>query len=248
MNSMVHLCFDLGNSRLKCAVMQDGRLTEEIFFSEDALLEAVRQLLDKYNPQAAILSSVVHHPPQLETLLEQRTRFVKLGHQLKFPVSITYEKPETLGVDRIALVCGARKLFPGQHNLVIGAGSAITYNFLHKNGQFMGGGISPGIDMRFRALHTFTDKLPEVKADPLYSLVGYNTRQSILSGVQEGALAEVDGIIERYARRYRNFNVLLTGGNLEFFASHLKNKIFADPYLLYVGLNSILEINALEKN
>ncbi|WP_295127050.1 type III pantothenate kinase [uncultured Chitinophaga sp.] len=245
---MINLCIDLGNSRLKCAVMRDGKLQEEVFFLENTLEEELTVLLDKYAPQGAILASVINHPPAVEALLAGRTRFVKLGHQLHFPVKLAYEKPETLGVDRIALVCGASRRFPASHNLVIGTGSAITYNFLHKNGEFMGGGISPGIDMRFKALHAFTDKLPQVAADAQYSLIGYNTRQSILSGVQQGALEEVDGIINLYQARYRNFNVLLTGGNLEFFASRLKNKIFACPYLLYEGLNSILEINALEKN
>lgn len=102
--------------------------------------------------------------------------------------------------------------------------------------------------MRFRALHTFTDKLPLVKPATQYSFIGYNTRQSILSGVQEGALAEVEGMIAAYGRRYGNFNVLLTGGNLDFFASRIKSKIFASPYLLYKGLNSIVERNVLDKS
>ena len=211
-------CLDLGNSRLKCGVMQNGELQQELFFSEPDLLEQVRDALGQFRPAAAILSSVIDHPPALEALLASHTFFTRLHHTLPLPIGITYNKPETLGVDRIALAAGAWKQFPGQHSLIIGAGSAITYNFLHKSGQFMGGGISYGIDMRFRALHAFTDKLPQVEPSTQYSFIGYNTRQSILSGVQEGALAEVDGMIAAYARRYRNFNVLLTGGNLVFFA------------------------------
>lgn len=245
---MTNFCLDFGNSRLKCAIMRQGKLLEEIFFEEEVMEAGLSAALAKYQPQAAILSSVIHHSPAIEQLLAERTYFIKLSHELKFPIKIAYEKPETLGVDRIALVCGAWSQFPGQHNLVIAVGSAITYNFLDKNGQFLGGGISPGLDMRFKALHTFTDKLPYVAPDPQFPLIGYNTRQSILSGVQQGALEEVDGMITRYTERYGNFNVLLTGGNLEFFGSRLKNKIFADPYLVYKGLNSILDINALEKN
>ncbi|UYQ92561.1 type III pantothenate kinase [Chitinophaga horti] len=209
---MINLCLDFGNSRLKGAIMQNGKMQEQLLFREQHLEAELLAVLDKYQPTGAILSSVVHHTPAVEQLLAGRTRFVKLGHQLRFPVSIAYDKPETLGVDRIALVCGAWRRFPGQYSLVIGVGSAITYNFLHKNGEFLGGGISPGLEMRFKALHTFTDKLPEVGKDPQFSLIGYNTRQSILSGVQQGVLEEVDGMINRYAERYRNFNVLLTGG------------------------------------
>lgn len=242
------LCFDLGNTRLKCGIMQDGELLEERFFSEEALLPEVEALLAEWRPRAAVLSSVIEHPPALEELLTRETRFIRLRHDTPSPVKIVYEKPETLGVDRIALAAGAWVTFPGKHSLIIGTGSAITYNFVNKHGEFMGGGISPGIDMRFRALHAFTDKLPLVQATEHYSFVGYNTRQSILSGVLEGALAEVDGMIASYGERYRNFNALLTGGNLVFFASRLKNKIFASPYLMYKGLNSIAELNVLDKS
>lgn len=241
-------CFDLGNTRLKCGIMQGGELREERFFSEVALLAEVEALLAQWRPAAAVLSSVIEHPPGLEALLAAQTRFVKLRYDTPMPVKIVYEKPETLGVDRMALASGAWETFPGMHSLVIGTGSAITYNFVNKRGEFLGGGISPGIDMRFRALHAFTDKLPLVPAEAHYSFIGYNTRQSILSGVLEGALAEVDGMIASYAARYRNFNVLLTGGNLEFFASRLKNKIFASPYLMYKGLKSIAELNVLDKS
>lgn len=241
-------CLDLGNSRLKCGVMLQGELQQELFFSENNLLEDVRSALMLYQPKASILSSVVDHPPELEALLASHTAFTKLHHTTPLPIRLEYDKPETLGVDRIALAAGAWSRFPGKHSLIIGAGSAITYNFLHKTGAFLGGGISPGIDMRFRALHTFTDKLPLVEPDTQYSFIGYNTRQSILSGVQEGVLAEVEGMIAAYGRRYGNFNVLLTGGNLVFFASRLKNKIFASPYLMYKGLNSIVERNVLDKS
>lgn len=241
-------CFDLGNSRLKCGIMQDGELQQELFFSETGLLEEVRSALGHYRPAAAILSSVVDHPAELETLLAEHTSFIRLNHSTPLPIKLAYEKPETLGVDRIALAAGAWSQFPGRHSLIIGTGSAITYNFLHRSGEFLGGGISPGIDMRFKALHTFTDKLPLVAPGSQYSFIGYNTRQSILSGVQEGALAEVEGMIAAYSRHYRNFNALLTGGNLVFFASRLKSKIFASPYLMYKGLNSIVELNVLDKS
>ncbi|RAJ01724.1 type III pantothenate kinase [Chitinophaga skermanii] len=229
--------------------MHNGALQLEIFFSpNDDILPQVQQVMQTYAPQAVILSSVIHHPPALEAWLKQNTYFVKLSYQTPLPIQLTYEKPATLGVDRIALAVAAWKQFPQQHSLVIGTGSAITYTFVHKSGELLGGGISPGIDMRFKALQAFTDKLPLVEASTQYALVGYNTTQSILSGVMHGTVAEINGMIQAYAEKYGNFNVLLTGGNLEFFASRLKNKIFANPYLLYQGLNSILELNALDQS
>ncbi|HXO76657.1 MAG TPA: type III pantothenate kinase, partial [Puia sp.] len=133
--------------------------------------------------------------------------------------------------------------FPGRNNLVIGLGSAITYNYVNKYGEFIGGGISPGMEMRFKSLQTFTAKLPLVKADWNFPLAGYDTRTNILSGVILGMAKEIDGIIEAYVEKYDNFNVLLSGGDSIYFSRHLKKKIFTDPYLIYKGLYAISEFN-----
>src|SRR5690606_15647175 len=137
-------CLDLGSTRLKCGVMQQGELQQELFFPDDDLTGAVRRVLDTFMPRASILSSVIDHPQELETLLAAHTTFIRLQHSMPLPIQLAYDKPETLGVDRIALAAGAWSQFPGQHSLIIGTGSAITYNFLHKTGAFLGGGISPG--------------------------------------------------------------------------------------------------------
>ena len=107
----------------------------------------------------------------------------------------------------------------------------------------MGGSISPGMEIRFKSLNTYTAKLPLIKADWNFPLIGYDTRTNILSGVLMGMAVEIDGIINNYNEKFSNFNVLLTGGNALYFAHHLKNKIFADPDLIFKGLYAISETN-----
>jgi type III pantothenate kinase len=236
------LCFDFGNTRMKCAVFVDGAFAQELLLTDDNE-ETIRALIDQYHPDASILSSVIEHNPVLEELLRRTTRFHKLDHHSKVPVTTPVGKPETIGADRLALVVAAVTLFPGKNNLVIGLGSAITYNYVNKYREFIGGGISPGMEMRFKSLQAFTAKLPLVKADWNFPLAGYDTRTNILSGVILGMAKEVDGIIEAYEEKYDNFNVLLSGGDSVYFTRHLKKKIFADPHLIYKGLYAISAFN-----
>lgn len=236
------LCFDFGNTRLKCAVFNGDAIREVVILENDSA-ETIQGLIDRYKPQKAILSSVIDHNEKLEGLLAGHTQFHKLNHTSKLPFATPVGKPETIGADRLALCAAAVHLFPGCNNLVVGLGSAITYNFINKYHEFLGGGISPGMEMRFRSLQTFTAKLPLIKKDWNFPLVGYDTRTNILSGVLLGMAKEIDGTIDAYAEKYGNFNVLLTGGDTAHFVSHIKNKIFADPDLLFKGLYAIGEKN-----
>lgn len=236
------LCFDFGNTRMKCAVVVDGVIIEEQVLTDDNE-ETISTLIDRYHPDRSILSSVINHSPAMEELLRKKTSFHKLDHNSRVPVTTPVGKPETIGADRLALVVAAVTLFPGKNNLVIGLGSAVTYNYVNKYNEFVGGGISPGMEMRFKSLQAFTAKLPLVKADWNFPLAGYDTRTNILSGVILGMAKEVDGIVDAYEERYDNFNVLLSGGDAVYFTRHLKNKIFADPYLIYKGLYAISAFN-----
>jgi type III pantothenate kinase len=176
-------------------------------------------------------------------LLAEQTHFHKLGHNSKLPLTTPVGKPETIGADRLAIVAAAVDIFPNQHNLAIGLGTCITYNFINRSHEFLGGSISPGMNMRFRAMHEQTALLPLIKAENNFPLVGFDTKTNLLSGVILGMAKEIDGIIEAYSLKYSNFNVLLTGGDMGFFVPHLKNKIFADPNLIYKGLYAISEFN-----
>ena len=236
------LCFDFGNTRLKVAVFNDRDFMEECVL-EQANEASIQQLIDQYQPTKSILSSVVNHPPEIESILEKHTLFHKLGHTSKLPFTTPVGKPETIGADRLAICAAAVDLFPNGHNLAIGLGTCITYNYINHQHEFLGGSISPGMNMRFRAMHEQTALLPLIKADANFPLVGYDTKTNLLSGVILGMAKEIDGIIEAYALKFSNFNVLLTGGDMPFFVPHLKNKIFADLNLIYKGLYAISEYN-----
>src|SRR6478609_716276 len=238
------LCLDFGNTRLKCALLNNGDISKELTLDNDDL-STIENILAQYNPSKSILSSVINHNTAIETLLAAKTRFHKLSDQSKLPFTTPVGKPQTIGADRLALVAAAVHFYPNQHNLIIGSGSCITYNFVNKFHEFLGGSISPGLEMRFKAMNTFTAKLPLIKPDWNFPLIGYDTKTNLISGVIMGMSKEIDGIVDEFALRYSNFNVLLTGGDMGFFVPHLKNKIFADPHLIYKGLYAISKTNNL---
>ena len=149
------ICLDFGNTRLKAALFEDGRITESIVLENDSP-DRLMELLRLYQPDRSILSSVIHHNPELETLLAAETSFHKLNHLSRLNFTIPVGKPETVGADRLALSAAMVHFFPGKNNLVIGLGSCITFNFINKFNQFLGGSISPGMEMRFNALHDYT--------------------------------------------------------------------------------------------
>ena len=237
------LCFDFGNTRLKCAVFNNTEVKDVITLNDDSN-ETVQNLVNVYKPDKSILSSVTNHNAGIENILSAKTKFHKLSYQSKLSFTTPVGKPETIGADRLALVAAAVYFYPDKHNLIIGLGSCITFNFVNKFQEFLGGSISPGLEMRFKAMHEFTAQLPLIKADSNFPLVGYDTKTNMLSGVILGMCKEIDGIINEYALRYSNFNVHLTGGDMGFFVPHLKNKIFASPHLIYKGLYAISEANS----
>lgn len=239
---MTTLCLDFGNTRLKAAIFNDDALIEEQVLPDDGV-ETLQQVLKTYHPDRSILSSVIDHNPVMEELLASNTSFHKLSHQSKLNFTSPVGKPSTIGADRLALSAAAVHFFPGQNNLVIGLGSCITYNLINQNHEFLGGAISPGMEMRFKSMHDYTAKLPLVQKDWNFPVTGYDTRTNLQSGVLAGISFEIDGYIDFYASKYSNFNVVLTGGDAGYFARHLKNKIFADLKFLFKGLYAISEVN-----
>lgn len=236
------LCFDFGNTKLKCGHFSGDKLIEVIQI-EDGSEKTIESLIQKFHPAKTILSSVIEHDPAIEKILSEKTRFHKLNSGSKLPFATPVSKPETIGADRLALSAAAVYFYPDKNNLVIGLGSCITFNFINKYKNFLGGSISPGMEMRFKAMHNYTAKLPLIKPDWNFPLIGYDTRTNILSGVLIGMATEIDGVINLYKEKFNNFNVLLTGGDTLYFAHLLKNKIFADPGLIFKGLYVISEQN-----
>ena len=239
---MTTLCFDFGNTRLKVAVFKDNEMQEAIVLKDD-YETTIMELLAKHKPEYSILSSVIKHNPVIETILASQSTFHKLSAATKINFTTPVGKPETIGADRLALVAAAVHFYPKKNNLIIGLGSCITYNFVNQYHQFLGGGISPGMDMRFKAMHDFTALLPLEKETWNIPLIGYDTRTNLQSGVLNGMAAEIDGIIHKYQAKYSNFNVVLTGGNSSYFAGQLKTRIFADHNFLFKGLYALSQLN-----
>lgn len=238
---MTTLCLDFGNTRLKAAVFVQDEIKEVILLRDQA--EHLQEIIAAYKPQASILSSVIDHDPATEALLSCHTRFHKLSNTSKLPFTIPVGKPETMGADRLAIAASAVFLFPGKNNVAVGLGTCITFNFINQQAEFLGGSISPGMEMRFRAMHEFTALLPLVKGQWNVPLIGYDTATNLQSGVILGMAKEIDGILDLYREKFGNFNALLTGGDIQLFRPHLKNKIFADPHLIFKGLYAISQYN-----
>ena len=231
------LCFDFGNSRLKCAFMSGESVLEERIIQGNR--PEIDSLLQEFKPDQTVLSSVTNHDPAIEEPLKAYGSFLKIGPETTFPISVPSGQAKTVGADRWAMLMAARAQYKGQHNLIIALGTCITFNFLDKFDNFLGGAISPGLQMRLKSLHEHTAALPIVEPNWNFPLIGYDTRTNILSGVILGMAAEIDGIIDRYKSRYSKFNILMTGGDMGFFTPHLNNKVSADPHLIFKGLYHI---------
>ena len=236
------ICFDFGNTRLKAAIFENENFSAEIVLPDDET-STIEKLLADHSPQKTILSSVIEHNAEIENVLSAKTAFHKLSHLTKANFTTPVGKPETIGADRLALSAAAVHFYPGKNNLVVALGSCITYNFINQYAEFIGGSISPGMEMRFKAMQVFTAKLPLVQKEWNFPLIGYDTKTNMQSGVIAGITYEIDGFISEYARKYSNFNAVLTGGDTSYFAGQLKNKIFADPYFLFKGLYALSETN-----
>lgn len=236
------ICFDFGNTRLKYGVFSNEALIFQGILENGSPSE-ISAVLDKYHPQRTLLSSVIKHDKEIESLLKNHSQFLLVKPGIRLPFNIPVAKPETIGADRLAIAAYAATFFPGQNNLIIALGSCITFNFINKYHTFLGGSISPGMEMRFKSMHQYTAFLPLVKPSWNYPLVGYDTRTNMLSGVMQGMAAEMNGIIENYDQKFTKFNVHLTGGDSGDFARLIKYKIFADPALVVKGLYAISKYN-----
>jgi len=235
----MNLILDIGNTRIKLAVFQEHTIVESIVVSPKSLGNEITKMQKKYAIGNAIVSSVGE--TKLEDLKEIGSfqRIIILDHTVKVPFVNKYKTPKMLGVDRIALVSGATSQYPSKDVLVIDAGTCITYDFVNSKKEYFGGAISPGINMRYQSLNTFTANLPNLEKAS-FSLIGSDTAASMHSGVLNGILHEMDGLIAEYQDKYPYLTVLLTGGDTNFLAKKLKSSIFANPNFLLEGLNSIL--------
>ncbi len=235
----MNLVIDIGNTRVKAALFNNDELVEIKWFSSPA--EVLNDLTFIERANRAIIGSVIDETEQFLKKLNEIMPACLFTSQTKIPLKNLYQSVSTLGSDRLAASIGAFAFFPNSNTLVIDAGTCIKYNFTNASNKYLGGGISPGLNMRFRALHEFTGKLPLIKMDTEYEgLIGTTTQNSILSGVITGSIAEIDGIISLYRAQYSGVICVLTGGDSEHLAKQLKSSIFTRQNLVLQGLNYIL--------
>ena len=233
---MRKITLDEGNTSVKLALFDNDTLVSKY---NNIDLNFVIKLLPKCY---RLILSTVKNKSNFKTLFSNKN-FVLLNNSTPLPIKILYKSPTSLGNDRIALAVGAITNFPNKNVLVIDAGTCITYDLINSKKEYLGGSISPGIQMRYNALHQFTSQLPLLESVDTAMLTGVNTEESIHSGIINGVFVEIDGIIQRYTNQYPDIKVIVTGGNAKFFDKGLKNTIFAKPNLLMEGLNKILDYN-----
>ncbi len=236
----MNLLIDSGNTFTKAALCDAHKILEVIHinFSED-----FQKIKERFSPSTIIISSVNKEASEILNYFPD-TRKIILDSTTPVPIKNLYKTPATLGMDRLAGIVAGATLFPGNAVLCIDAGTCITYDMVDEKAQYLGGSISPGIEMRFKALHTFTAKLPLIHRKENTTLIGDSTENSILSGVMLGAVKEMEGVINEYKAANKGIKIIITGGDAGFFESRIKDTIFAEPELLFLGLKRILEYNA----
>ncbi|MEZ5009287.1 MAG: type III pantothenate kinase [Chitinophagales bacterium] len=238
----MNLCIDIGNTKSKIGLFQDEKLVQTWSrknISEDWLVK----FLEEHSVDAAIISNTRDYNIAIKKVLESLPYFIQLDHRTALPIKNHYSTPETLGRDRLAVVCAAYGLYPKQNVLIIDAGTCITLDAISKEGDYYGGSIHPGLTMRYKALNNYTGKLPFVKKQVMSKLVGNSTENAILAGVSYAIVKEMEGMIEDYKVNYGELKVIITGGDASFFVTQLKSKIFAHSNLVLAGLNKILKYN-----
>lgn len=248
---MSHLCIDIGNTRAKLATFAANDLMNDLqFVPHIDTIEAVEKLLDEQQISHCILSSVATPEAALIAFLSKNTHFLELSHRTRIPIDNRYKTPETLGKDRLAAAIAANFVYPKEPVLVIDAGSCITFDFIDGHACYWGGSITPGIKMRFRAMHHFTGRLPLIALpENIPALTENTTTTAMQSGIYWGVLAEVEGIIRAYQKDFPNLQIMLTGGDTDFLKAHLSIDVQAVPYLVLQGLHRILQYNiALDKS
>ncbi len=239
----MNLCIDRGNSSTKIAVFDNDIIINTQVYSEFGINQ-LADIFTKFNIKNSILSEVVNSDASVfEYLKKNSDFFLELNKDTEIPFINKYTTPNTLGKDRIAAVAGAWALMPDKNLLVIDAGTAITFDFIDAGGIYHGGNISPGVNLRIKALNQFTAKLPLIEASENTELLGNNTESAINSGVINGIVFEIDGYIDALKGKYQQLSTFLTGGSIFYFDKKLKNSIFAEKFLVLFGLNRILQYN-----
>ncbi|WP_308992906.1 type III pantothenate kinase [Mariniflexile litorale] len=243
----MNLIIDVGNSFVKLAVFDGDHIKHKEVVELDLILNSIKAVKYKFTTvKKAIVSSVGKLSESDLDTMRGYFELMILNTETKLPYANLYKTPKTLGVDRIALVSASVNKYPNTNVLIIDAGTCITYDFINNKNEYLGGAISPGLRMRYRALNNLTAKLPLLDIELPDSIIGNSTETSMHSGVVYGILKEIDGVIIEYKENYSDLTVILTGGDSNFLSKQLKSSIFATSNFLLEGLNFILQFNSNE--
>ncbi|HSD15271.1 MAG TPA: type III pantothenate kinase [Flavobacterium sp.] len=234
------LAIDVGNTRIKVAVFEKHNiLFQDVFLREEASKKIENIFKKNSKITESVLSSVGKLDVEVVDLLKKHSDLNVISSESRFPFKNNYETPKTLGIDRMVLASGATLMYPNQNRLVIDAGTCITYDFVTADDVYLGGAISPGLRLRYEALHNYTAKLPLLELEQPIHYIGNSTKQAIHSGVVNGILNEIDGFVGQYRQQYQVLTIILTGGDADFLAKNIKSTIFANPNFLLESLSHI---------
>ena len=242
----MNLIIDVGNSKVKLAVFEGGKLIHKVDFSHKFFQKELKKLCKKFQIKNAVISSTGKLSKDDISLLKEYVNYIEVNASMKYPFKSRYKTPKTLGADRIAVMTAAAMNYPNNNTLVIDAGTCVTFDFLNSKNEYVGGAISPGLMTRYKSLNNLTANLPLLEKEPIDYISGKSTNESIHSGIINGLIFEIDGVIEYYKTLTPHLTVILTGGDANFLANRLKNTIFANSNFLLEGLNYLLEINVSE--
>ncbi len=238
----MNLVIDVGNTYIKTALFSSNKkIIKSLRF--DNKTKTINYILSESFENCIISSVRKDNEPLTNAILAKTSKLIFFNHKTKIPIKNLYKTPETLGLDRLAGVIGAYSIFPNKNILVVDAGTAITFDFINNKAEYIGGNISPGLNIRFSSLHKFTDKLPKCEKTDNFSSIGTDTCSAIIAGVQNGIIAEVEHYINSFNKKYDKLTTIITGGDCFFFENKLKNTIFVNPDLVMYGLNNILIFN-----
>ena len=236
----MNICIDIGNTNAKLGFYSANELVE---VKQNVGDRGIIKFIEEQKPEHVFIASVRKGIGKIVEKSRKIADTLLLDHQTKLPVRSLYGTPHTLGVDRIAAAVGANFLHQHRNCLTIDLGTCITYDLIDKSGVYHGGGISPGVEMRLKAMHKFTSKLPVVAFKGNPELIGKTTKECMLSGAVNGTSAELEGIIFCYKQFFDDLAIIFCGGDAFFFESKIKDDIFALPNLVLVGLNQVLRFN-----
>ncbi|MFA0961613.1 type III pantothenate kinase [Roseivirga sp. BDSF3-8] len=240
----MHIVVDIGNTRIKTGEFIGQKMSVTHIFDT---LDECRIYLQTVKWDAAIASSVSTDSRELFACFSESHKVIYFDHTTPIPLTVAYRTPHTLGLDRLAAACGAATLHPAENSLVIDAGTSITYEIVEKGRVYLGGAISPGLNMRAKALHNFTARLPLIELPEEAPLIGKDTKSCLESGVLNGARGEIRDFIRMYREKFSNLRIIICGGDAKYFESVSESPVLLVPGLVLLGLNAILNYN-VQKN